>query len=932
MTDLPLVEAEGPRLRPFRLAVLPALLAAVLGGAALAVQELDVRGHLGSIGVSRSDAASVRTDVLAGFGVLAVLLVLATAVVARRAGRRLARAEEDRREAARQALAEHDRAAREREQEADAYVRDWLAHLTETIESGRAGLEVMLHQVLRGERPDEAVALGLGEQPGDPDSAFAALHRDLRRLLFDAHTAVLHASAHQQVEVFVTIARRLQSLVTRSLQELDALEGEVEDPELLGGLLRVDHLGTRLRRHVESLAVLGGATPRRVGRPVAVYTVLRQALSEIEQYARVKIVRPVEGTLRGHAVTDVIHLVAELIENATNFSRPETQVFVRAQLVSSGLAIEIDDRGLGIPDEDRERLERLLARPDLVDLGEQLKDGRIGLFVVARLAMRHGIMVRPQTNIYGGTQAVVVIPHALLEDEAALSAAAQQAAMQQAAAQQAAAQQALAAVSAAGSAGTAGATADAERRADPRRAPAQAAREQGYGHPAEAAAPGASSAAAQGFGSAAYGQQQPQPQPGSDTGSGGDDAAGAGGRPPLPRRSGSYLVPQLRDRVATEDSERPSATPDLMARFARGLRRADQDPDRHPDRDGFADRRVGPPADGYAQRGHQDNGFATDASAGREAEPQPYGSADGFAPREARAGGFGADASAGRGAEAQAYGSADGFVQHEPREGGFGAAAASAGHGTAAQQPYGAPDAVRADDGFAQRGDRDAGFGADAQSYGASDAVRADDGFAQRSYRDDADVAGGRGPEAQAYGADDGFAQRGHRDGGFGADVPGARGPEAQPYGAADATRADDGFAQRGYRDGADLPGGRGAEAQSYGAADAAREDDGFAQRGYREGGFGAGAYREGAADYGGGYDAAADRAGGYDSTQRFPRVDPERSGPEGGTDAGPYAEGDLFAARQRLRQRPHGSGGGAPADRADGGPDPARPDSTPDR
>ncbi|MFD0328441.1 sensor histidine kinase [Streptacidiphilus monticola] len=387
MTDLP-----SERTRLLRLTVAPAALVAVLGGAALAIQYLTASAP----SAGRTTDGSSPAVGLTVIGAFAVLTVLVLALAARRARRA-------------------EREARRREETREALVRDWVAHYSAAVAAARGELREMLQQVLHGGRPEQPAA----PAPVTPGDAYAALDQELRLLHHEAAMAVLHASAHQQVEVFVNIARRLQSLVTRSLQELDALEGEVEDPELLGGLLRVDHLGTRLRRHVESLAVLGGATPRRIGRPVAVYTVLRQALSEIEQYARVKILRPVEGTLKGHVVTDVIHLVAELIENATNFSRPETQVHVRAQLVAAGLAIEIDDRGLGIPLEERDRLERLLTRPDLVDLGEQLKDGRIGLFVVARLAQRHGIAVRAQSNIYGGTQAVVVIPLALLETEPA---------------------------------------------------------------------------------------------------------------------------------------------------------------------------------------------------------------------------------------------------------------------------------------------------------------------------------------------------------------------------------------------------------------------------------------------------------------------------------------------------------------------------------
>jgi hypothetical protein len=170
-----------------------------------------------------------------------------------------------------------------------------------------------------------------------------------------------------------------------------------------------------MRRHAENLAVLGGAISRRQwSRPVALTEVLRSAIAEVEHYSRVKLVPPIDGTLRGHAVADVIHLVAELVENATNFSPPHTQVLLRAQNVTAGLAVEVEDRGLGMSLADQYRANGLLDDPERTDLGELLRDGRIGLFVVSAIARRHGIVVRLQTNIYGGIQALVILPQRLL--------------------------------------------------------------------------------------------------------------------------------------------------------------------------------------------------------------------------------------------------------------------------------------------------------------------------------------------------------------------------------------------------------------------------------------------------------------------------------------------------------------------------------------
>jgi anti-sigma regulatory factor (Ser/Thr protein kinase) len=165
--------------------------------------------------------------------------------------------------------------------------------------------------------------------------------------------------------------------------------------------------------------VIGGAAPRRRWtKPVTVYEVLRSAIAEVEHYHRVKVVPPVEGSLNGGAVADVIHLLAELVENATKFSPPQTQVFIRFERVTAGMAIEVEDRGLGIPQEDQRRLNALLADPERADTEELLKDGRIGLLVVAALAHRHRVRVQLRGNVYGGTQAIVVVPKELDGGEA----------------------------------------------------------------------------------------------------------------------------------------------------------------------------------------------------------------------------------------------------------------------------------------------------------------------------------------------------------------------------------------------------------------------------------------------------------------------------------------------------------------------------------
>ncbi|CAL9366864.1 hypothetical protein SUDANB145_00789 [Streptomyces sp. enrichment culture] len=304
-----------------------------------------------------------------------------------------------------------DRAARS--------VRERLGALRRGTARGEAELRALVETLRRGEGPPQRTPRG-----GPPDDAdpFELLAADLSRAHDAAVSAVVQAAqlssqtgSEQKLEVFVNLARRLQSLVHREISILDELENEQEDPDLLKGLFHVDHLATRIRRHAENLAVLGGAVSRRQwSHPVSMTEVMRSAIAEVEQYSRVRLVPPVDGTLRGHAVADVIHLLAELVENATVFSAPDTQVLLRASLVTAGLAVEVEDRGLGMPVAEQQRMNALLADPDQVNVARLLADGRIGLYVVSQLAKRHGIGVRLQTNIYGGVQAVLIVPQALL--------------------------------------------------------------------------------------------------------------------------------------------------------------------------------------------------------------------------------------------------------------------------------------------------------------------------------------------------------------------------------------------------------------------------------------------------------------------------------------------------------------------------------------
>ncbi|MGW2559189.1 sensor histidine kinase [Streptomyces sp. NPDC001514] len=369
------------RIRPqlLRTAVLPVVIASLGGAAAVlfTIRSTDAR------------PSAALWVALAGSAALAVAAVVAAAMGA-------------------------DRAARS--------VLDRCHDLRRASARNQAELRGVVDGLRRGERPQ---ARREGPLPTPTGDEFDLLAHELTRSYDAAVAAVVQASRlsssvgnEQKVEVFVNLARRLQSLVHREIQLLDELENEVEDPELLKGLFHVDHLATRIRRHAENLAVLGGAISRRQwSNPVTMTEVLRSSIAEVEQYPRVKLVPPIDGTLRGHAVADVIHLLAELVENATLFSAPHTQVLLRASRVTAGLAIEVEDRGLGMPLTEQNKMNALLADPDQVNVAHLLQDGRIGLFVVSALARRHGIAVRLQSNIYGGVQAVLVLPQGLLGAE-----------------------------------------------------------------------------------------------------------------------------------------------------------------------------------------------------------------------------------------------------------------------------------------------------------------------------------------------------------------------------------------------------------------------------------------------------------------------------------------------------------------------------------
>jgi signal transduction histidine kinase len=216
-------------------------------------------------------------------------------------------------------------------------------------------------------------------------------------------------------DVFRNLARRSQSLLHRQLALLDAMERRATEPGELEDLFRIDHLTTRMRRHSEGLIILSGESPGRGWRnPVPLADVLRAAVAEVEDYTRIRVTTGTRAALVGSAVADVIHLLAELAENATIFSPPNTPVRIHGDIVGRGYAVEIEDRGLGIPADQLAEINHNLAHPGPFDLSGS---DQLGLFIAAQLAGRHQIQISLRPSPYGGITAIVLLPLALIVDD-----------------------------------------------------------------------------------------------------------------------------------------------------------------------------------------------------------------------------------------------------------------------------------------------------------------------------------------------------------------------------------------------------------------------------------------------------------------------------------------------------------------------------------
>ncbi|APU16608.1 MULTISPECIES: nitrate- and nitrite sensing domain-containing protein [Actinoalloteichus] len=284
----------------------------------------------------------------------------------------------------------------------------------ETLKSAEVRLPAVMERVRKGEEISPETDL----PPTDPSSDEIGEVAEA----FDSAQRAAVAAAVQEAKtrtgmnaVFLNIAHRSQVVVRRQLEVLDEAESRQEDPRHLELLFKLDHLATRARRNAENLVILGGERPgRRWRNPVPLDEIVRSAVSETEGYARVHALRLPDVPMEGSVVADLIHLLAELVDNATSFSPPDSRVEVRGNLVGKGVVVEVEDQGLGIPEEERERLNATLHDPpnfEVMTLSERM---RLGLFVVAQLAHRHGVTVTLAESAYGGVHAIVLLPATLM--------------------------------------------------------------------------------------------------------------------------------------------------------------------------------------------------------------------------------------------------------------------------------------------------------------------------------------------------------------------------------------------------------------------------------------------------------------------------------------------------------------------------------------
>lgn len=251
------------------------------------------------------------------------------------------------------------------------------------------------------------------------DSQVADEVGDLSRSFEELHGSLVEVGARQMEalragvsSIFVTLARRNSSLVDRQLALLDELESREEDPEVLGGFYQLDHLAARMRRNAESLLVLAGSeSPRVWAKATDMTDVVRAAISEIDEYQRIEVLALEPARLSGGVVSDVSHLIAELLENAVQFSPPSETIRVTGLFDMDGYQLAVSDRGVGMSDARIAEMNRILDRPPALGLSVE---PTLGMYVVAKLAHRHSLDVELIRGVPGIT-ARITIPRDHLE-------------------------------------------------------------------------------------------------------------------------------------------------------------------------------------------------------------------------------------------------------------------------------------------------------------------------------------------------------------------------------------------------------------------------------------------------------------------------------------------------------------------------------------
>lgn len=325
-------------------------------------------------------------------GTVATLLVIAAAAEAVRRGRIL-----------RALRAEHARHS--------AYLERRVAgHHEEMVHLGAEVLPKVLDYLRRGNTPAETM-----RHLGDIDPSYTALGEPQRRLIRMVCEIVDHQDAMRESaeRSFVDIARRVQAIVHQQNKELREMEEDHgRNPEVFDDLLRIDHGTALIGRLADSISVIGGGRPgRQWPDPVALYSVLRGAMSRILQYRRINLASIAKVNIKGTAVEPVIHAAAELLDNATRYSPPGSKVHVTATEVQSGVCIEIEDAGVSLSEESRARIEGLLEDAkrgtDVQDLSQH---PRLGLSVVGRLCTQYGMDVALRASAYGGVRAILIVP------------------------------------------------------------------------------------------------------------------------------------------------------------------------------------------------------------------------------------------------------------------------------------------------------------------------------------------------------------------------------------------------------------------------------------------------------------------------------------------------------------------------------------------